>query len=143
MLSLLSYLLHKEANMKKLTATAILMVVISVVAFGSVMSHIETITGLLNEWRDTLTWAIDDPISRCLIGAIRMQGFVDEIEIELIAAMQQVTSSYEAKVVLCAVCSYSGMQLGTDGMLELDMAKVTACTLILNWATAKINAMVR
>ena len=129
--------------MKKLTVTAILVVVVSVLAFGSVASRLETIAGLINEWRETCAWAADDPADRYFVAAVIMQEFIDEIEIELIAAMQQITSFYEAKGVLYAICEYSGMQLGTDGMRELDMAKITAATQIMNWATAKINALVR
>jgi len=120
-----------------------LMVVISVLAFGSAASHLETITGLINEWNKTCAWATDDLADRYFVSAAIMQELIDEIEIELIAAMQEITSSYEAKGVLYAICQYSGMQLGTDGMRELDMAKITAATQIMNWATAKINAMVR
>jgi len=129
--------------MKKLTVTVILVVVISVLAFGSVASRLQTITGLLNEWGETCAWAADAPTDRHFVAAVIMQELIDEMEIELIAGMQQITSSYEAKGVLYAICEYTGMQLGTDGMRELDMAKITAATQIMNWATAKINAMVR
>ena len=128
--------------MKKLTVTAILVVVVSVLAFGSAASHLETITGLINEWGEICTQVTDDPAGY-FAAAVTMQEIIDEMEIELIAAMQQVTSPYEAEGVLYLICQYSGMQLGTDGLRELDMAKMTAAAQIMNSASAKIKALVK
>ena len=120
---------------------AVLIMVIGVLAFGSVHSRLNTVNELMYRWSAICTWATPDPEERHFQAGIQMLGIVRQMESELVEAIQEATTPFEAEWVFHAVCQYTAAHLGTVGMLELDTAKMTTATELTYWINSQIEQL--
>ena len=125
--------------MKKILLTAIIVALIGTVGFASTASHAQTISNLLAQYSDLVTWASSDPYARCSVAAPRMNIIVSAVTIEAIKAIQEATTPQEAQLALAIVYMLVGMDLGAEGVQELNNNKVTVATEIIGWSVDKIN----
>jgi len=123
--------------MKKVAVALVLVLTINILAFGSIKGF----TGLFREWSDLLAWTESSLPERCLIGALRMEPILDQMEVELIEEIQRMLLYSQAKRLFYLVCIYNGARLGTEGIKTLNTAKILISTDIVRSATERIKAL--
>ena len=127
--------------MNKVVAVLVIIGLVGVLGFGSVLEHVDRIGDLTRQYTSIVQWATDSPYARYLEAAEQMRYVVDRAEAEILAAMLEAKTAFEAKVVLATMYGVVGMRVGADGMKELDVDKLTVATYLLEYSSSCISEL--
>lgn len=123
--------------MKKAVVVLVIIGLVSVLGFSSVLEHADRIGDLMRRYTAIVLWATGSPYTRHLSAAVQMEMLVEQAEAEILAAIQEVKTLFEAQTILVTMYGVVGIRIGAEGMRDLDIDKLTVAACLLKYGASR------
>lgn len=124
--------------MRKIVVVLVVIGLVSVLGLSSVESHLWSVMRLTEQWTEIGSGAIGGSLLQRFSAAEAMFEIINEVEIEILAAIQEAQFVIEAQIILALTYALAGMRLGTEGLQKVDIAKITAGTELIVLANTRL-----